>query len=155
MNGGLSIEYWVTKKMNAVGMMMFTWIWSGANRVVFEGIEPKWLARVDSMFWIEKGGESDFSKIAPSCERLEADPCRQEPSPAGTGRGWHVVLSNPLLLRLPLIVHMILRNRLMHRSQMLFKNGTRCTHLVSYQILAQNTCMASQSYQMNSSKDCW
>ena len=61
--GGLSIDYWITKKMNAMGMMMFTWIWSGANRVVFEGIEPKWLARVDSMFWIEKGGESDFSKL--------------------------------------------------------------------------------------------
>ena len=84
------------------------------------------------------------------------------PVSTGTIPSWHwprvarrSTKSSPLLLRLPLIVHMILRNWPMHRTQMLFKNGTICTLLVSYQILAQNTCMSSQSYQMNSSKDCW
>ena len=146
----LSIE---SPKRWMLGMMMFTWIWSGANRVVFEGIEPKWLARVDSMFWIEKGGESDFSKLHLHVKGLKQTRVdRNHPQLAlAEGRS---IKSSPLLLRLPLIVHMILRNRLMHRTQMLFKNGTKCTLIVSYQILAQNTCTASQ-YQMNSIKDCW
>ena len=88
----LSIEL---PKRWMLGMMMFTWIWSGANRVVFEGIEPKWLARVDSMFWIEKGGESDFSK---NCTFMWKAWSR--PVSTGTIPSWHwprVVLSNPLL----------------------------------------------------------
>ena len=72
------------------------------------------------MFWIEKGGESDFSKLHLHVKGLKQTRVdRNHPQLAlAEGRS---IKSSSLLLRLPLIVHMILRNRLMHRTQMLFR----------------------------------